>query len=105
MVVATLLNIWNLLTKYTLSFLRCSHALLLVNALHCYVVFTSEFGPSHLQLGEHESEWVSYPYFKGLISLLNDMELMKRIYLSATDRSKEKEITMGKPTSVSSQWY
>lgn len=47
------------------------------------------------QLGENESEWITYPYFKGLISLLNDMELIKKIYLHITDKVKDKEITKG----------
>ncbi|XP_067934515.1 electrogenic aspartate/glutamate antiporter SLC25A12, mitochondrial-like isoform X2 [Watersipora subatra] len=46
-------------------------------------------------LGENDSEWITYPYFRGFISLLSNMELIKKIYLHMTDKSKDREITQG----------
>jgi len=38
---------------------------------------------------------VSHPYFMAFISLLNNMELLKQIYNSATNRSSVTELTKG----------
>jgi solute carrier family 25 aspartate/glutamate transporter 12/13 len=38
---------------------------------------------------------VSFPYFMAFTSLLNNMELIKRIYLNATAEHKTHEITKG----------
>ncbi|KAF6020616.1 SLC25A12 [Bugula neritina] len=46
-------------------------------------------------LGDADSELITYPYFKGLISLLNNMELMKKIYLQVTEKNKEKTVAQG----------
>jgi len=48
-----------------------------------------------LKLGDADSELITYPYFKGLISLLNNMELMKKIYLQVTEKNKEKTVAQG----------
>lgn len=39
---------------------------------------------------------VSFPYFMAFNSLLNNMELVKRIYLNATNGHKDLELTKGK---------
>lgn len=39
---------------------------------------------------------VSYAYFTSFISLLNNMELIKQIYMSAARDDPEKEITKGR---------
>jgi len=38
---------------------------------------------------------ISYAYFTAFISLLNNMELMKKIYMAATKRDKEGACTKG----------
>lgn len=68
---------------------RLHLVVVMIISVYCYYYLA--------QLGENESEWVSYSYFKGLVSLLNDMELMKKIYLHVSDKGKDKEITQGKP--------
>ena len=45
--------------------------------------------------GGKSGKKVSYPYFTAFISLLNNMELVKQIYLSATHGSLTKELTKG----------
>ena len=42
-----------------------------------------------------ESKRVSYPYFVAFISLLANIELVKKIYLNATSGSRTMEITKG----------
>jgi solute carrier family 25 aspartate/glutamate transporter 12/13 len=42
-----------------------------------------------------EEEVISYPYFVAFISLLNNIELIKKIYLNATNGSRNTEITKG----------
>merc|ERR1719369_1971634 len=44
-------------------------------------------------IGACQGQQVSYPYFVAFISLLSNIELMKKIYLNATDGSKTMEIT------------
>ena len=39
---------------------------------------------------------VSYPYFVAFISLLSNIELIKKIYLNATNGSRTVEVTKGK---------
>ena len=46
--------------------------------------------------GGREAHQVSYPYFTAFISLLNNMELIKKIYLSATRGHYDQEVTKGK---------
>jgi len=38
---------------------------------------------------------VSFPYFMAFNSLLNNMELIKRIYLNATNGHRYQEVTKG----------
>lgn len=38
---------------------------------------------------------VSFPYFMAFNSLLNNMELVKRIYLNATNGHRDQELTKG----------
>lgn len=45
------------------------------------------------QMGEGGTNIVSYPYFVAFISLLNNIELIKKIYLNATNGSRTIEIT------------
>lgn len=40
---------------------------------------------------------VSFPYFMAFNSLLNNMELIKRIYLNATNGHRYEEVTKGIP--------
>lgn len=40
---------------------------------------------------------VSFPYFMAFNSLLNNMELIKRIYLNATNGHRYQEVTKGSP--------
>ena len=47
-------------------------------------------------VGACQGQQVSYPYFQAFISLLSNIELMKKIYLNATDGSRTQEITKGK---------
>jgi len=44
-------------------------------------------------IGACQGQQVSYPYFVAFISLLSNIELMKKIYLNATDGSRTQEIT------------
>ena len=44
------------------------------------------------QKGSHQ---VTYPYFTAFINLLNNMELVKRIYTSATKGNTARELTKG----------
>jgi len=44
-------------------------------------------------VGACQGQQVSYPYFQAFISLLSNIELMKKIYLNATDGSRTQEIT------------
>ena len=46
-------------------------------------------------MGEGGTNIVSYPYFVAFISLLNNIELIKKIYLNATNGSRTVEITKG----------
>ena len=46
-------------------------------------------------MGEGGTNIVSYPYFVAFISLLNNIELIKKIYLNATNGSRTIEITKG----------
>ena len=48
-------------------------------------------------IGACQGQQVSYPYFVAFISLLSNIELMKKIYLNATDGSRTQEITKGTP--------
>ena len=48
---------------------------------------------SAAQLGATGSNQVSYPFFVAFISLLNNIELIKRIYLNATSGSRTTEVT------------
>ncbi|XP_014255281.1 calcium-binding mitochondrial carrier protein Aralar1 isoform X2 [Cimex lectularius] len=43
--------------------------------------------------GEHGGHRVSFPYFMAFNSLLSNMELVKRIYLNATNGSRTQELT------------
>lgn len=43
---------------------------------------------------------VSYAYFVAFISLLNNMELIKKIYLQATSNRYDREVTKGTLASV-----
>ena len=36
---------------------------------------------------------ISYPFFVGFIYLLNNMELVKKIYLTCAEKSEDKEVT------------
>ena len=45
--------------------------------------------------GSGGSKQVSYPYFVAFISLLSNIELIKKIYLNATNGSRIQEITKG----------
>ena len=45
--------------------------------------------------GGKSAKAVSYPFFIACISLLDNMELVKLIYLSATKGSKTSELTKG----------
>ena len=47
------------------------------------------------QMGVGGTNTVSYPYFVAFISLLNNIELIKKIYLNATNGSRTIEITKG----------
>ena len=38
---------------------------------------------------------ISYPYFVAFISLLSNIELIKKIYLNATNGSRTSEVTKG----------
>jgi solute carrier family 25 aspartate/glutamate transporter 12/13 len=42
------------------------------------------------------SQTISYPYFVAFISLLSNIELIKKIYLNATNGSRTTEVTKGK---------
>ena len=39
---------------------------------------------------------VSFPFFMAFISLLSNIELIKKIYLNATNGSRNTEVTKGK---------
>jgi solute carrier family 25 aspartate/glutamate transporter 12/13 len=41
------------------------------------------------------SQTISYPYFMAFISLLSNIELIKKIYLNATSGSRTSEVTKG----------
>ncbi|XP_023712752.1 calcium-binding mitochondrial carrier protein Aralar1 isoform X3 [Cryptotermes secundus] len=43
--------------------------------------------------GGQGGKWVSFPYFMAFNSLLNNMELIKRIYLNATNGNRNQEVT------------
>ncbi len=45
------------------------------------------------------SQTISYPYFVAFISLLSNIELIKKIYLNATNGSRTVEVTKGKTNS------
>ena len=47
-------------------------------------------------IGATHGQQVSYPYFVAFISLLSNIELIKKIYLNATNGSRTTEITKGK---------
>ena len=51
---------------------------------------------AHMGHSEGDGKQVSYPFFVAFISLLQNIELIKKIYLNATDGSKTIEITKGK---------
>ena len=42
------------------------------------------------------SQTISYPYFVAFISLLSNIELIKKIYLNATNGSRTTEVTKGR---------
>lgn len=42
------------------------------------------------------SQTISYPYFMAFISLLSNIELIKKIYLNATNGSRSSEVTKGR---------
>ncbi len=46
--------------------------------------------------GGEKAHQVTYPYFIAFISLLNNMELIKKIYMSATKGNTNIELTKGK---------
>lgn len=58
--------------------------------LHNLFIFTSQ-AVSTGQSGRK----VSFPYFMAFNSLLNNMELIKRIYLNATNGHRYQEVTKG----------
>jgi len=41
------------------------------------------------------TQTISYPYFMAFISLLSNIELIKKIYLNATNGSRTSEVTKG----------
>lgn len=41
------------------------------------------------------AQHVSFPYFMAFITLLNNMELVKRIYLNASNENHHREVTKG----------
>lgn len=45
--------------------------------------------------GSQGPQRVSFPYFMAFISLLNNMELVKRIYLNASNEVRNREVTKG----------
>lgn len=45
--------------------------------------------------GQGGAQHVSFPYFMAFITLLNNMELVKRIYLNASNEHRNREITKG----------
>lgn len=45
--------------------------------------------------GQGGAQHVSFPYFMAFITLLNNMELVKRIYLNASNENHNREITKG----------
>jgi hypothetical protein len=45
--------------------------------------------------GGQAGKRVSFPYFMAFNSLLNNMELIKRIYLNATNGTRNQEVTKG----------
>jgi hypothetical protein len=46
------------------------------------------------------SQTISFPYFVAFISLLSNIELIKKIYLNATNGSRTTEVTKGKVEGV-----
>ena len=46
-------------------------------------------------MGGERHRQISYAYFTAFISLLNNIELVRRIFLAATRRDTSKEITKG----------
>ena len=54
-------------------------------------------GAASMGFGENGRE-VSYPFFVAFISLLSNIELIKKIYLNATEGSRTMEITKGEMT-------
>ena len=63
---------------------------------YLYYAYTSPEWICRLQVaGGGKGKMVSYPYFMAFISLLNNMELLKQIYVLATKRSSVTELTKG----------
>ena len=50
-------------------------------------------GATQMGAAAGESKEVSYPYFVAFISLLANIELIKKVYLNATEGSRTMEIT------------
>ena len=51
-------------------------------------------------MGGERTNHVSYAYFTAFISLLNNVELVRRIFLAATRRDTSKEVTKGMHFSI-----
>lgn len=49
-----------------------------------------------VRAGQGGQSKVSFPYFMAFNSLLNNMELIKRIYLNATNGHRYQEVTKGR---------
>jgi len=61
--------------------------MILHNELYFYILQAVGVGQSGRK--------VSFPYFMAFNSLLNNMELIKRIYLNATNGHRYQEVTKG----------
>lgn len=63
---------------------------------HNIIFISMTFKVKNNIIGATHGQQVSYPYFVAFISLLSNIELIKKIYLNATNGSRTTEITKGK---------
>ena len=56
-------------------------------------------------MGGEKQRQISYAYFSGFISLINNLELVKKIYMAVTRRDETKLITKGEVFSGINYYY
>ena len=56
-------------------------------------------------MGGEKQRQINYAYFSGFISLINNLELVKKIYMAVTRRDETKLITKGDMFSGINYYY